>query len=230
MKNCFLFAALLSFTLFYGKSICQVHTGGLQLNNPISNAFARMAFVNGVHDSTYDINFVVNFGLPGKGLFKNNVGKLRYKAVSKDRRIATAEIFDSVLIVRPKSNYLYTDISVTGYDTANNDSLTYTFTINMGLTKTDFTAAENKDMIVFQNYPNPFNPATTIKFKLNSEGRVNVEIFNLIGQAVVTLIDGIRPAGLNDVLFDAGELPSGIYIAYIRTEYFTKLLKMNLIK
>lgn len=230
MKKCILLAALLYITLFSGNSICQSNSGGLQLNYPILYATAKMAYVNGVHDSTYDINFIVNLGWPGKELFKNNVGKIRYKAVSKDSKIATASIDDSILIVRPKSNFWYTDISVTGYDTANNDSLTYTFTISMGLTKTDYTSIENKDMNVFQNHPNPFNPATTIKFKLNYESRVTVKIYNSIGQAVETLVDEIRSAGLHNVPFNAQKLPSGIYIAYIRTEHFAKLLKMNLIK
>ena len=63
-----------------------------------------------------------------------------------------------------------------------------------------------------QNYPNPFNPSTTISFSLNEEDRVRLEVFDLTGRLVTTLVDGTRPAGTHRVLFSAGGLSSGRYL------------------
>ncbi|MGA9118080.1 MAG: T9SS type A sorting domain-containing protein [Bacteroidota bacterium] len=63
-----------------------------------------------------------------------------------------------------------------------------------------------------QNYPNPFNPATMITFSLPKAGHVQLEIFNVLGQKVATLIDQEQPAGIHTMKFDGTSLSSGIYI------------------
>ncbi len=62
-----------------------------------------------------------------------------------------------------------------------------------------------------QNYPNPFNPATQIVFGLPKATRVSLEVFNLLGQKVATLIDETRAAGSYTVSFDGKGLSSGVY-------------------
>ncbi len=62
-----------------------------------------------------------------------------------------------------------------------------------------------------QNYPNPFNPETTIKYSLPSSGFVKLDIFNILGQKVKTLINGIKSAGTYNVNWNASSLPSGVY-------------------
>ena len=63
-----------------------------------------------------------------------------------------------------------------------------------------------------QNYPNPFNPATTISFSLTETAHVRLEIFNVAGQKVATLLNETRRAGEHKVVFDASSLSSGIYL------------------
>ncbi|MDQ7816701.1 MAG: T9SS type A sorting domain-containing protein [Melioribacteraceae bacterium] len=65
---------------------------------------------------------------------------------------------------------------------------------------------------LFQNYPNPFNPTTTIQFALPESGKFNLKVYNILGQEVVTLIDGEMNSGIHKVNFDAGRLASGVYI------------------
>ena len=67
-----------------------------------------------------------------------------------------------------------------------------------------------------QNYPNPFNPQTTISFNVKKMCHVNLDIYNLRGQHVATLVDGLKPAGQYKVPFDASGLASGIYFYRIR--------------
>ena len=63
-----------------------------------------------------------------------------------------------------------------------------------------------------QNFPNPFNPTTTISLALPEQTHVRLEIYNMLGQRVRTLIDGVRPAGAHRVTFDASDLPGGAYM------------------
>ena len=53
-----------------------------------------------------------------------------------------------------------------------------------------------------QNYPNPFNPSTTIAFHLGTAGRVRLAVFSLDGRQVTTLIDGWRPAGRQEMIWN----------------------------
>lgn len=62
-----------------------------------------------------------------------------------------------------------------------------------------------------QNFPNPFNPATTIDFTLPSSARVRLEVFDLLGRKIATLIDGERPAGRAQATWEARGVASGVY-------------------
>ncbi|OGV07250.1 MAG: hypothetical protein A2299_05215 [Stygiobacter sp. RIFOXYB2_FULL_37_11] len=81
-----------------------------------------------------------------------------------------------------------------------------------------------------QNYPNPFNPATSIIFSVANDGIVSLEIFNMLGEKVATLLNEYKPAGRYSVNFDASKLASGIYLYRINTNQFVKTMKMSLIK
>ncbi len=65
---------------------------------------------------------------------------------------------------------------------------------------------------LYQNYPNPFNPSTTICYQLPNETRVNLKIYNVIGQEVATLVDAQRQPGYYQEVFDATRCASGMYI------------------
>ena len=62
-----------------------------------------------------------------------------------------------------------------------------------------------------QNYPNPFNPQTTIDFELQKSGFVTLNVYNILGQKITTLISGEMSSGVHKVNFVATYLPSGIY-------------------
>ncbi len=81
-----------------------------------------------------------------------------------------------------------------------------------------------------QNYPNPFNPSTTIGFRLNAGGYVTLNVYNILGQEVVTLVNGMFAAGHHTVKFSAEGLPSGVYYYKLTSGSMTQTRKMLLTK
>ena len=82
-----------------------------------------------------------------------------------------------------------------------------------------------------QNYPNPFNPTTKIHFSLPLQSKVTLNIYNILGEKVVTLLDNVSTnAGAYEVQLDASQLASGIYFYQLTTETFSATHKMMLLK
>jgi Secretion system C-terminal sorting domain len=84
--------------------------------------------------------------------------------------------------------------------------------------------------VLYQNYPNPFNPTTTIKFNLPQAGEVNLTVYNVLGQKVMTLANGMLEAGFHSVEFNASNLASGTYIYRLQALNFVQTKKMILVK
>jgi hypothetical protein len=83
---------------------------------------------------------------------------------------------------------------------------------------------------LFQNYPNPFNPSTTIKYQLSNKTNVQMEVFDVIGRKVLTLVNNQQQAGIYTVNFDASRLSSGMYFIRFKAGSFHQIQKISLIK
>lgn len=103
----------------------------------------------------------------------------------------------------------------------------YKYTDNVGIGNPITTPTKFE---LGQNYPNPFNPQTTIDFSLAQTGYISLKVYNLLGQEVMTLIDGVETAGPHSVFFNASSLPSGVYFYTMKSGDFTDTKSLMLVK
>ncbi len=83
---------------------------------------------------------------------------------------------------------------------------------------------------LFQNSPNPFNPSTTISFTLTKAGETTVDVFNVSGQKVDTVLDAYLGAGAHSVTWNAVDRSAGLYFYTVRSGGVSKTMKMVLVK
>ncbi len=81
-----------------------------------------------------------------------------------------------------------------------------------------------------QNYPNPFNPTTNITYQIPEKSMVSLKVYNVLGQAVATLVHGEQARGQYNVRFDGSGLTSGVYIYRLQAGNFSQSKELMLIK
>jgi len=104
----------------------------------------------------------------------------------------------------------------------------YYDTINTSITKLGSEIPSKYDL--YQNYPNPFNPSTNIKFDLVKNGFVKLEVFDITGKVVNTLVNGKLEAGKYEFTMLASGMPSGVYFYKIEAGDFIQTRRMILLK
>ena len=93
-----------------------------------------------------------------------------------------------------------------------------------GIDKYDFSGVPEK-FTLSQNYPNPFNPQTTIQYQLKAAGNVKLEVYDLTGRLVQTIVDEYKQAGNYTMIWDARNVSSGIYLYRLQTKKFVSVRK-----
>ena len=111
------------------------------------------------------------------------------------------------------------------------DTIYFRSPLWMGISSSDGP----KNFVLFPNYPNPFNPRTTIRYFLPRQERVNLSIFNILGQRVVTLVNTPQKPGEHQVEWDGCNhlgipVSSGVYLLRIQAGQQVKTRKMILLK
>ncbi len=81
-----------------------------------------------------------------------------------------------------------------------------------------------------QNYPNPFNPSTNIIYDVPKSSFIQLNVYNILGQKVATLVNSINNAGVHNVTFNPGNLSSGLYIYQLKAGDVTLSRKMLFLK
>lgn len=103
-------------------------------------------------------------------------------------------------------------------------------TLNLAFTSVEGEKQIPTNFVLEQNYPNPFNPSTTIRFSLPKDGFVSLKVFNLLGQEVASLVNENKTAGNYEINFNASNLSSGVYLYRIKSENYTAVKKLTLLK
>ena len=85
-------------------------------------------------------------------------------------------------------------------------------------------------IVLKQNYPNPFNPATTINYALTEDAEVRLDVYDILGRLVTTLVNDRQKAGWHKVRFDGSAFSSGVYFYRLHAGKDFRLGKMTLIK
>lgn len=83
---------------------------------------------------------------------------------------------------------------------------------------------------LYQNYPNPFNPTTIIRYSLPQTGYVKLTVYNILGEKVLSLVDGYQKAGEKRVRWQANSFSSGIYFCQLKVDGQTVTKKLALVK
>jgi len=102
--------------------------------------------------------------------------------------------------------------------------------VNGKIIKGSLSTVLPKEYKLKQNVPNPFNPVTDIRFSLPEACNVRLEIFNIIGQRIETMINDRLEAGHHSCSWDASNYASGIYFTRLRAGKFIDTKKMILLK
>ncbi len=98
------------------------------------------------------------------------------------------------------------------------------------ITAVDEPAEKNMTYKLAQNYPNPFNPSTMISFSIPERENVTLDVYNLLGQKVTSILNKEMDGGSYNISFDASNLSAGIYFYTLRAGSFTSTKKMMFLK
>ncbi len=126
----------------------------------------------------------------------------------------------------------YHDISNEGIGAYTYDQWSYVYMNFSGLKATD-AEPDQQTVHTFDlqsNYPNPFNPSTTIEYSVGQPAEVTLNVYNMLGREVATLVDEQKSAGAYKVQFDARNLSSGVYFYRLQAGNKSQVQKMTLIK
>ncbi|MBI4546471.1 MAG: T9SS type A sorting domain-containing protein [Ignavibacteriae bacterium] len=129
---------------------------------------------------------------------------------------------------------------VVGFDQSDFGIRTQQVSVNGNLGEIILSVRESlfeipQQLYLYQNFPNPFNPHTKIRFEIPERAHVLLNVYNLMGQEVATLVDGVKEPGRYEVIFsaeggDASALSTGIYFYRLNAGNYTSVRKLILIK
>ena len=110
------------------------------------------------------------------------------------------------------------------------DSFIASLNVSNNTTAVSNTKQAPLNYSLLQNYPNPFNPSTVISYQIPKQSNVELEIYDILGDKITTLVNKVEPAGNHNVKFNAANLASGIYLYRLQAGNFTQTKKLMLIK
>ncbi len=151
-----------------------------------------------------------------------------YGKSATDMHVQVATDFSADSLILPAegdSNLIYTIRPL-----RNTDVFTFSTTASDILSTEENIGLTPEHFEIYQNYPNPFNPNTKVGFHIPESGKVNVSVYNVLGQKIITLVDGIRKMGYHSVEFNGNGLATGMYFYVVRFNEQFQSKRMLLVK
>ena len=90
--------------------------------------------------------------------------------------------------------------------------------------------AQIRDFTLYQNYPNPFNAGTVIRFYISNPGRVSIDLMDISGRHISSMIDRTMDSGAHQIVFNGERLPSSLYLYRMTYRGFSQIRKCIIIK
>ena len=141
------------------------------------------------------------------------------------------DIWDSGLLARDETfTYTFTIEGVYPYHCSPHPFMVDTIVVGTPTGVDGQSSSTPEQFEVSQNYPNPFNARTAIEYSLPQDSHVRIVIYNLLGQNIETLVDQVQTAGIQRVVWNAADVPTGVYFYRLETGEFTQTRKMLLAK
>ena len=184
-------------------------TRSYTLRNSGNTAMSGEVSMTGTHDGAFEI-------IRGEGHYTLEPDSSR--VIEVEFRPATADTFQATLEIR--------------HDAPNRDN---PLTISLKGTGKLSTSVDQERQLprqpeLHQNHPNPFNPVTTIRYDLPEQMEVRLEIFDILGRRVATLVDEEQRPGTHHAVWDASQVASGVYIYQIRAGDYIQSRQLTVIK
>ncbi|MCL2064421.1 MAG: S8 family peptidase [Candidatus Cloacimonetes bacterium] len=151
-----------------------------------------------------------------------------YMVFRDDTQLTSSPISDLTFIDTDVESGKYTYNIFTVYALGNSEPITVD--VLVGEVSEDIHSLEIFITSLIGNYPNPFNPETVITFSMEYQGNVTIDIYNIRGQIVHSLLNKSVDKGVHSVVFNGTELRSGVYFYVMKTDNYTETLRMILLK
>ncbi len=174
-------------------------------------------------DLDYAVDNVLGFG-PNVGVYVNEVPMAGSTGGWYTSNYSLSH--DLTGLVQPGSNWLYFNAT----DQGGPSGLLFSATVSVESGATAGTEDRPDGFALEANWPNPFNPVTTIGFTLPETAAARLDVYNLSGTRVASLVDGLTAAGAHQVSFDASNLASGVYFYTLQAAGVHETRKMILQK
>ncbi len=201
----------------------------LYVNNGNSNNFVEVKLI-GVNANKSAIGSIVRVKATVNGQpiwqmrdVNSQTGHGSHNSYRLHFGLGDAPQIDSLVIEWAGSNQVevYKDLAVNDF---------YEFTENQPSAVENTVPQVVDQFQILPNYPNPFNPVTNLQFVLKEKNRIQIDLINTQGQKLTSIYQGIRPAGLNTIQFNAAKYSSGLYLVRYKGKNFERFQKILLVK